>query len=54
VVDLKARQARPIAGESDGAPRVYDGVMENASASMCTASVSMAGTDFSTSGWPRA
>jgi len=51
VLDLKAEQTHPVAGESDGAPGVYFGLIRNASSAACTASVGMAGTDYSTSGW---
>jgi hypothetical protein len=54
VVDLRAEQTRPIAGESDKAPGVYYGVIRSTNTATCNASASMAGTDYSTSGWPRA
>jgi hypothetical protein len=54
LVDLKAKQTRPIAGESDKAPGVYYGVIRSTITATCNASASMAGTDYSTTGWPRA
>ncbi len=52
VLDLKAKETHPVAGESDGAPGVYYGLIRNAKSATCTASVSMAGTDYATSGFP--
>ena len=52
VIDLKAKQTRPVAGEPHGTRGVYYGVIRNTSTATCTASVSMPGIDYSTSGWP--
>jgi len=52
MIDQKAKQVHPVADESDGAPGIYYGLIRNSSSTACTASVGMAGTDYSTSGWP--
>ena len=51
VIELKRKQTRPVAGESDRSPGVFYGVIRDANATACTASVNMAGTGYSSSGW---
>jgi type IV pilus assembly protein PilA len=52
VVDQKAAQTANVAGNSNHATGTYYGVLKNTTPSVCTAASALAGTGFSSSGFP--
>ncbi len=52
VVDQKAAQAANVAGNANHATGTYYGVIKNTTTSTCTAAIGLAGTGFTSSGFP--